>query len=148
MRLLMVLAATAALVLTCAAVATAGRFGTRTFYLAVHPRQCLVTAKSSPKWVQVVPCSNPKHDMEVYAIAHGGWGHATPPTAARGLALARSLCLAAYQRLTGHALGATEGWNAFWPDPGTETARYGDKIVCSLRRWPSLGPLGRGWHVH
>lgn len=88
MRLPVVLTATAVLVLMCAAVGSAGGSGTRAFYLTVHPRQCLVTARSSPKWVQVVPCSDPAHDMEVYAIAHGGWGHGTPPTPARGVAIA------------------------------------------------------------
>ena len=39
------------------------------------------------------------------------------------------------------------GWNAYWPDAGAETARYGDKIICNFRAWPSLAALGSGWHV-
>ena len=85
--------------------------------------------------------------MEVFAVAHGGWGHGTPPSAARGYGHARSICLTAFRRITGHAMSGTEGWQAFWPDPGAETARYGDKIICNLRAWPRWQPLGAGWHV-
>ena len=147
-RILLVVPASLALVLASATAALAASgSGTRVFYLATHPRQCLVSVKSSPKFVQVVPCADPAHDMEVYAIAHGGWGHAAPPPSTRAVAIARSLCLSAFQRVTGHPLARTQGWNAFWPDPGAETARYGDKVICSLRTWPGLGPLGPGWHV-
>lgn len=149
MRMLFLVPVTVVLVLTCVGLADAsGRSGSRVFYLAVHPRQCLVSVKTSPKWVRAVPCSDPSHNMEVYALVHGGWGHGTPPAATKGYAIARSLCLSAFQRLTSHALATPFGWNAFWPDPGAESARYGDKIICSLRRWPRLEPLGRGWHVH
>lgn len=148
MRMLFVVPAALGLVLTCAALAVAaGRSGSRVFYLTVHPRQCIVST-TSPKWVEVVPCSDPAHNMEVYAVVHGGWGHGTPPTASKGLAIARPLCLSAFQRLTGHPLAATLGWNAFWANPGAEAHRYGDKIICSLRQWPHFGPLGPGWHVH
>ena len=124
MRMLLVVPSLTAVVLICAALAVASsRAGTRVFYLNTHPHQCLINGKVSPKWVEVVPCSDPAHSMEVYAVAHGGWGHRTPPT-------------------------ATQGWNAFWPDPGSETARYGDKIICSLRHWPGFRALGAGWHVH
>ena len=37
--------------------------------------------------------------------------------------------------------------NAFWPDRGSETARYGDKIICGYRAWPRLVALGAGWRV-
>ncbi len=148
MRLL-VLSASVVLAFTCAGLAGASsRSSGRVFYLSTHPRECLVSVKSSPKWVQVVPCSNSAHNMEVYAIVHGGWGHRTPPPSTKALSIARSLCLAAFQRVTGHPLATTQGWNAFWPDPGSETARYGDKVICSLSSYPRLGPLGSGWHVH
>ena len=129
--------------LASSAAASAGH---RVFYLTTHPRQCLIGG-ADPKWLTAVPCSNPKHNLEVYAVGHGGWGHAGPPTAQAALAVARTVCLTAYQRLTGHGLPSADGWNAFWPDPGSETAHYGDKIICSYRAWPKRKPLGAGWHV-
>ena len=141
------------LVVSCAALiglgAASARSSGRVFYLALHPRQCLIVPRSeSGKTKLVVPCSNPAHNQEVYAIRHGGWGHHRPPTAKAGYALARSLCLTAFRQLTGRQLAAGEGWWASWPDPGAETARYGDKIICQYRAWPQLRPLGSGWHVH
>ncbi|HLK16339.1 MAG TPA: hypothetical protein VKT78_16150 [Fimbriimonadaceae bacterium] len=121
--------------------------GHRVFYLSVRTHQCLVRIAGAAKTVSVVPCSDPAHEMEVFAVGHGGWGHGSPPSASRGYALARSICLSAFQRITGHVMPRTEGWQAFWPDPGTETARYGDKIICNLRTWPNWQPLGAGWHV-
>jgi hypothetical protein len=123
--------------------------GNRTFYLAVHPRQCLLIPKyGGGKSVLVVSCADPTHNEEVYAIEHGGWGHYAPPGYSTAYAIARSSCLGAFKRLTGRRLAANQGWSASWPDPGPETARYGDKIICKFRTWPQLRPLGRGWHVH
>jgi hypothetical protein len=122
----------------------------RVFYLALHARQCLIIPASdtgNSKTVLAVPCSNPAHNEEIYAVRHGGWGH-TPPTSAKEDAIAKSLCLSSFQRLTGHAMSSPYGWLASWPDPGAETARYGDKVVCGLRDWPRIAPLGKGWHVH
>ena len=125
--------------------------GNKIFYLTAHPRQCLIgSAKSGTagaKSIEVVPCSDPRHTFEVYAVGHGGWGHSNPPAGKTLHAILRTVCLTAYQGLTGHALGSTDGWYALWPDPGDETARYGDKIICSFRTWPALLPLGAGWHV-
>ena len=119
----------------------------REFYLSVRVHQCLVSGPTkTSKLLRIVPCSDPAHRFEVYAIGHGGWG-TTPPSPSGALAIARSVCLGAFQRLTGHPLAPTLGWNAFWPDPGAESRRYRDKIICSLRRWPHLVPLGAGWHV-
>jgi hypothetical protein len=121
----------------------------RVFYLAVHPRQCLIVPTTgSSKTVLTVPCSNSAHNLEVFAAGQGGWGHRTPPAYAKAHAIARSVCLSAFRRLTGHAMGSREGWLASWPDPGAETAHYGDKIICGLRTWPGIAPLGSGWHVH
>jgi hypothetical protein len=121
----------------------------RVFYLAMHPRQCLIVPRSGVgKTVLVVPCSNPAHNEEVFAIRHGGWGHRTPPSVKAGYALVRSLCFAAFRQLTGHQLVAGQGWYASWPDPGAETARYGDKVICQYRAFPQRRPLGSGWHVH
>lgn len=116
------------------------------FYLSVRLHQCLIgTRNPGAKTVAVVPCSNAAHNLEVYAVGHGGWGHNEPPSNAG--ALVRVVCLSAYQRLTGRPLARTEGWHGSWPDPGAETTRYGDKVVCSYRTWPTFRPLGSGWHV-
>lgn len=125
-----------------------GSTGKRVFYLSIHPRECVLGKLNlKTKTVLVVPCSDRAHNFEVYATGHGGWGHAGPPPQKIANALGRQVCLGAYTRLTGHALPATAGWAAFWPDPGSETARYGDKIICSYRTWPRLQALGSGWHV-
>ena len=127
--------------------AASARQQAREFYLLVRVHQCLLSGPTNTsKLVPVVACSDPAHRFEVYAIGHGGWG-TTPPSPSRALAVARSVCLGAFQRLTGHSLRATLGWNAFWPDPGAESQHYRDKIICSLRTWPRLAPLGAGWHV-
>jgi hypothetical protein len=140
----------AALVCAIAAFAAAAsaRDSGRAFYLTLHPRQCTIFTNVGGKSIQVVPCSDPSHNAEVYAIGHGGWGHNTPPSQSRAYGIARSFCLGAFQRLTGHPLPSSRGWWAFWPDAGAETAQYGDKIICSYRAWPRLLPLGSGWHVH
>jgi hypothetical protein len=135
-------------VAAAAATVSSAAVGHPAFYLSVHAHQCLVRDAGHAKTVMVVPCSDAAHEMEVFAVRHGGWGHGTPPSPARGYALARSICLSAFQRITGHVMARTEGWQAFWPDPGAETARYGDKIICNLRAWPRWQPLGAGWHVH
>jgi hypothetical protein len=137
--------------LVSCAVASAA-VGQPVFYLTVKTGQCLVgsaaTGNKGYKTVLVVPCSNPAHDFEVYGIGHGGWGHATPPALKSELMVARNTCLALFQRVTGHPLPRTSGWWGFVPDPGTETADYGDKIICSLRTYPAFMPLGAGWHAH
>ncbi len=120
----------------------------RVFYLAVHPRQCLIVPTSgSSKTVQTVACSDAAHNLEVFAVGHGGWGHKAPPAYPSAYAIAKSVCLSAFRRITGHVMGTREGWLASWPDPGAETARYGDKIICGFRAWPRLAALGSGWHV-
>ena len=132
----------ALLVAASAPAATSGRV----FYLSVRVHQCLIgTTNQRAKTVAVVPCSNAAHNLEVYAVGHGGWGRQNPPP--NSFALARVVCLLAYQRVTGHPLPATAGWQGFWADPGAETVRYGDKVICSYRSWPHFGPLGSGRHV-
>jgi hypothetical protein len=138
----------AAVVVATAASAASGSVGKRVFYLTVHTRQCLIgTTKANAKTVELVPCSNGSHNLEVYATGHGGWGHSTPPPSNTALGIARAFCLSSFARLTGHALPSTRGWQGFWPSPGAETARYGDRIICSYRTWPRLAALGSGWHV-
>jgi hypothetical protein len=143
------LGSTTAVIVGCVALSAAasGSSAGPVFYLTTHPRQCLIASGPAGKRPLLVPCSNPRHNFEVYAIGHGGWGHGRPPSSKTVLGIARSVCLSAYQRITGHAVPAGTGWNAYWPDPGAETARYGDKLICSFRAWPRLAALGSGWHV-
>lgn len=151
-RIVLVCAAAGIVTALLAAGYVAAAVGQPVFYLTVHPKQCLIggtnAGNKNAKTVTVVPCSDSNHNFEVYAVGRGGWGHGTPPALARVLAVMRMICLAAYQRITGHPLARTQGWNGFAPDPGSETARYGDRIICSLRTYPGLRPLGAGWHVH
>ncbi len=100
--------------------------GPRIPYLSVKPRECLIGAAATGnmgfKTVLVVPCSNPAHDFEVYAVGHGGWGRSTPPPLKTELLILSGKCLALYRRVTGHPLQRPYGWEGFAPDPGAETA--------------------------
>jgi hypothetical protein len=147
MRAARVSVATAAVLAVLGAGAASARQAARVFYLAVHPRQCVIaSADPSAKSFRVVPCSDPAHNLEVFAVKHGGWGK-KPVSLLRAGTVARTVCLESYRKLTGHAAPSTAGWAFFVPDPGSETKRYGDRVVCGFRAWPNLAPLGRGWHV-
>ncbi len=125
--------------------------GQRAFYLTVRPGQCLIAGSKSgtggDKIVLVVPCSDPRHQFEVYAVRHGGWGHGKVPPPATVKLIMRSVCLAAYQQITGHQMPAGGGWDAFDPDPGAEQTHYADDIICSYVHFPAFTPLGAGRHV-
>lgn len=141
----LVLAAMAVSLALVPALGTASRSqaAVRTFYLDLRPGQCAVYPQHG-KYLQVVPCSNGAHNMEVYAVAHGGWGHGPVPAHAAALAVERSLCPSLFQRRFGHP--SPFGYYGFWPDPGKEQAKYGDKMICSVYRYPSFGALGPGVH--
>ena len=150
MRRLATLLGAAAFVVTLAATAPpAGSFaratGTSVFYLALHKGNCGVWPHRG-KAVRVVPCSNPAHNLETYWVGHGGWGHAAA-THATKFADARARCLAAFQRQYGHSILSAYGWYGFWPDPGAEQAKYGDRLECSLVRYPGEPAMGRGRHI-
>jgi hypothetical protein len=136
---------------TAAAAQAAAAPGKRAFYLTVRPGQCLIAGSKSgtgsDKIVLVVPCSDPRHQFEVYATRHGGWGHGRVPPPAIVKLIMRSVCIAAYRQITGHQMPTGGGWDAFAPDPGAEQARYGDKIICSYVHYPGDSALGAGGHV-
>jgi hypothetical protein len=136
---------------TAAAAQAAASPGKRAFYLTVRPGQCLIAGSKSgtgsDKIVLVVPCSDPRHQFEVYAVRRGGWGHGTVPQPATLHRIMGSVCLGAYQQITGHQMPRGGGWDAFAPDQGAEQARYGDKILCSYVHYPTDSPLGAGRHV-
>ena len=133
------------IVLGTLGLAGASTSSVRTFYLNARVGQCATYRTSTPKLLLVVPCSNARHNLEVYAVAHGGWGHSAVPASA--YSRVGSICLKAYRHVQGHALRRPYGWQGFWPDPGHEQARYADKVICGVVLYPRLGPLGRGRHV-
>jgi hypothetical protein len=135
----------ATIVLGTIALASASTSSVRTFYLNAQVGQCAIFRTSTPKVLVVVPCSNGRHNLEVYAVAHGGWGQNAVP--ANAYSRVRSICLSAYRHVQGHALHLPYGWQGFWPDPGSEQTHYADKVLCGLTLYPGLRPLGRGRHV-
>lgn len=143
------LAALAVSLAATTAAQAAASAGKRAFYLTARPGMCLIaTSKAGGtghKYLTHVPCTNPKHNFEVFSIQHGGWGKTPVPANAPTRVL--QICRAAYNRVTGHPLRAPGGVSGFWPDPGTEQARYGDKVICSYILYPSYGPLGSGRHI-
>jgi hypothetical protein len=134
-----------AIMLGMIALASANAGSVRTFYLNARVGQCAVFRTSTPKVLLIVPCSNARHNLEVYAVTHGGWGHGAVP--ANAYSRVRSICLSSYRHVQGHALHLPYGWQGFWPDPGNEQAHYADKVICGLTLYPRLGALGRGRHV-
>lgn len=116
-------------------------------YLALRAGECATWASASPKTAVVVPCSDPRHNLEVYAVEHGGWGKGAVPSAALAYARAQYLCLNAVVDVTGHRLPTGYGWRGFWPDAGSEQKRYSDEVICSLGRYPRLAALGSGRHL-
>jgi hypothetical protein len=133
--------------LAASALAAGVAAGGPVFYLTLKPGQCAIRATARAKTVAVVPCSNPKHNLEVYAIRHGGWKHGTPPS--HGLLVARLqfLCLRAFADVANRQMPQGYGWRGFWPDPGAEQKRYGDEVVCALTHFPRQTPLGAGRHL-
>jgi hypothetical protein len=115
----------------------------KVFYLQLKVGQC--AKRPHGKILLVVPCSDPTHALETYAVLHGGWG-ATPPSGAAARNLATSLCRSSFQRRFGHPIPTGYGFEYFFPDPGAETTKYHDRVNCSLRLWPAYGPMGAGTH--
>ncbi len=114
------------------------------FYLKLRVGQCAL--RPHRKTLLVVPCSNRAHNLETYAVLHGGWGQGNPPRHPAVDTLGRSLCQSSFQRRFGHPIRAGYGFEYFFPDPGAETTKYHDRFICSLRLWPSYGAMGAGTH--
>jgi hypothetical protein len=115
----------------------------KVFYLELKVGQCALRPHS--KILLVVPCSNPNHSLETYAVLHGGWGSAAPSHSAL-VRIATSVCRSSFQRRFGHPIRTGYGFEFFFADPGAETKKYGDRVNCSLRLWPSYGAMGAGTH--
>ena len=123
---------------------SAARVSARVFYLDAKPGQCLQGPVA--KTLLVVPCSNPRHNLEVFAVVHGGWAGAQVPPHDTAFGIARRVCNLGFAQRFHHYIGRGYGWEAFWPDRGKEAAKYHDRIVCSLVRYPGLPPMGPGTH--
>lgn len=144
----LILLTSLAIVLPPDASSFAATSGHRTFYLDLRAGQCAIGLSASAKYVRVVPCSNPSHDFEVYLVTRGGWLPSTRPSSAIIISRARQICLSNFQRMFGGAMKSSFGYRYYYPDAGVETAKYGDRLSCSLTRWPSIGPMGPGTHFH
>jgi hypothetical protein len=137
-----------ATVLPPSASSSAATSSHRVFYLDLHVGQCAIGPSGSAKYVQVVPCSNPSHDLEVYLVTHGGWSRSTRPSNAVINSRARQICLSNFQRIFGAAIKTPYGYRDYFPDAGAETVKYADRVSCSLTRWPTIGSMGQGTHFH
>ena len=136
-----VAAAIATLAVTATPAGSSARVtGTPVFYLALHAGNCGVWPRRG-KTVRIVACSNATHNLEVYWVGHGGWGR-TSTTHAVKFADARARCLSSFQRLYHHAIQFGYGWYAFWPDPGAESAKYGDRTAVLARPLPGRARTG------
>jgi len=125
----------------------ASAVGTTTFYLNFHTGECGLYTPANGEHPLAVPCSDPQHDMEVYSVTHGGWGHS--PAASVVSADAHRVCLSKFQKLFGGVLRPNFGYLYFFPDPGAQTQQYGDRLICSLTRWPNAhAAMGAGTHFH
>jgi hypothetical protein len=129
--------------LTATAGATRDATPTR-FYLDVKAGQCVKGA--ARKHFAVLACSNPSHQYEVFAVLHGGWNKAAPSQHGTIFAIAAKLCPATFQQKYGARIDAPYGWWGFWPDAGAESAKYGDRLICTLIRWPGHPAMGAGTH--
>jgi len=126
---------------------TASAVGTPTFYLNFHSGQCGLYTTANGEHPLVVPCSDPAHNMEVYFVTHGGWGPS--PATSFVAADSRRICLSKFQKLFGGAMRSNFGYLYFYPDPGAQTRQYGDRLICSLTRWPNAhASMGAGVHFH
>ncbi len=130
------------------AVATAGATplaARKIFYLDLKASQC-ARGVLTHKTLLLLPCSDPSHNLEVYAVLHGGWKRGQQPPRDTVYARARTLCTSKFQNRFGHPFRAPYGWRAFWPDRGKEEAKYGDRLICGLVHYPKPTALGAGTH--
>ena len=142
------LAFVGATLLASSAVASAGSTPTtpphEAFYLTLKTDQC-ATASLSGKQYLVMPCSNPAHNIEVFAARYGGWGHGPRPSHNAVVTVAGKLCGAAFVSRFGHSLASPNLWFLIWADAGAETTKYGDRITCAVAHKP-LAAMGAGTH--
>jgi hypothetical protein len=115
------------------------------FYLDLRSGQC-ARGVFTHKTLLLLPCSDPSHNLEIYAVLHGGWKRGHQPSHDTVYARARTLCTGKFRSRFGHPISTPYGWRAFWPDRGTEEAKYGDRLICGLAHYPKPTALGAGTH--
>jgi hypothetical protein len=150
LRVCVALAAVVALGAGASVAAETGRAsvaGRSVFYLDMRVGQCALLPMKH-KQLRVVPCFDGLHNLEVFTVAHGGWGLAQPPPHRVVLQLAFHVCTWTFLRRFGHLIKPPYGYVAYWPDPGAETDKYGDRMICALDLGASHGPMGQGTHFH
>jgi hypothetical protein len=114
------------------------------FYLNLKAGEC-ARLPMKHKHLRVVPCRNPRHQLEVFAVDHHvGWGLTEPPHRIV-VRLSFTVCNNAFLQRFRRVIRPPYGYIAYWPDPGAETRKYGDRMICALVG-PRKGPMGPGTH--
>jgi len=117
------------------------------FYLRLKAGEC-ARLPMKHKHLRVVPCRNPRHELEVFAVdQHVGWGLDEPPHRIV-VRLSFTVCNNAFLRRFGRVITRPYTYVAYWPDPGAETNRYGDRMICALGLPGNHPPMGAGTHFH
>jgi hypothetical protein len=117
------------------------------FYLDLKTGECAFLPMKH-KHLRVVPCLNSLHQIEVFTVTHGGWGLAQPPPHRVVVQLSFTVCNNAFLRRFGRVIQPPYVYVAYWPDPGAETNRYGDRMICALALPGNHPPMGAGTHFH
>jgi hypothetical protein len=107
----------------------------RVHYLTMARAHCYWLPTGAAKRALPVGCAR-RHQVQVAAVVHGGWGRTHPSRAAR-LAASRRVCR---PRIIAYA-GTSAAWVAFFPDAGAEANRYGDRVICAVARLRRDGSL-------
>jgi len=116
----------------------------KVFYLNLRVGEC-ARLPMKHKHLRVVPCANPRHQLEVFAVdRHVGWGLSEPPHRVV-VRLSFTVCNNAFLQRFNRVIHQPYGYIAYWPDPGAETRKYGDRMICALVG-PGKGPMGSGTH--
>ena len=118
-----------------------------TFYLDLKPGEC-VRYTANPKQLLLVSCSDPLHNMEVYGRFHGGWTDSRRPSLTTLITLGRTRCLALFKLRFAANLRIPFGYQSYIADPGRETVKYHDRVICGLVRYPRQSAMGPGTHFH
>jgi hypothetical protein len=108
-----------------------------TFYLDLRPVRCAI--KDDPKHFLVVPCSLVTHEIEIYAVVHGGWGHRRP-SASVASELAHRRCGATFRSLYGNTIDNGYAW---WAS-GPTVARRRSTATGSSAAWRDWSTLRTG----
>ena len=116
------------------------------FYLDLKAGEC-ARLPMKHKHLRVVPCRNPRHELEVFAVdQHVGWGLDEPPHRIV-VRLSFTVCNNAFLQRFRRVIQQPYGYIAYWPDPGAENRKYGDRMICALVG-PGKRPMGPGTHFH